>query len=290
MKAGHIKVFLIIGNAHGGSTITNIVVGQHNKVFSAGTMRGFPDNGQLVADNHCSCGQEALACPFWSRVRQSTEGIYSLLSRDQLLISCIHQASSAEYVVDVDHGVVRLVELAANPGLDVRVLYVNRSLLGVIHSQVRKSVERDEFKMPVLDFVKLCLKIGRGWALRPHVCTQFCDLHDIPHTSLDYEKLCADPANELTPVGDFLGLDYSEVGARIARDRQLTMPEHLIRGNQKLRRAATITLRLDDSWHNKRQYGARILGALGAALGILEVRWLMSRKLRRMNEQMELRS
>jgi len=287
MTAEQPQVFLIIGNAHGGSTITNIVVGQHDKVFSAGTMKGFPDNGQLVPDNTCSCGDEALACPFWSRVRESTEGAQSLLSRDHVLFSSILKDSRAEYVVDIDHGFVRLMELAGNPDLNVRVLYVNRSLWGVIHSQVKKSVERGEFKTPVFDFVKLCLKIGRSWAFKPRVFPKFCDSHGISHITVDYEQLCADPEAELNRVGNLSGLDYSEVGARIARERLLTMPEHLIRGNQKLRRENVIMLRFDDSYRKKRLYGARILAALGAAFGTLEARLLMSRKLRQMNERME---
>lgn len=281
------QVCLIIGNAHGGSTITDIVVGQHDKVFSAGTMRAFPDNGQLVPDNTCSCGEEALVCPFWSRVRKSTEGVQSLRSRDQALFSSILDASSAECVVDVDHGFGRLVELAGNSALNVRVLYVNRSLWGIIHSQVRKSIERGEFRTPVVDFVKLCLKVGRGWAVKPRVLPRFCNSRGIQHTAVDYERLCADPETELNRVGELLGLDYSEVRERIARDRELTMPAHLIRGNQKLRRNKTITLRLDDSWHQKPQYGARLLAALGAAFGMLEAFLLMARKLRRMNERME---
>lgn len=287
MMTGKPRVGLIIGNAHGGSTITNIVIGQHDKVFSAGAMRGFPGNGQLASDNTCSCGEAAPACPFWSRVKQGTEGIQSLRARDQALFSSILETSSAECVVDVDHGLGRLIELTANPGVNMRVLYVNRSLRGVIHSQVRKSIERGEFKTPVVDFLKLCLKVGRGWASKPRVLPRFCDLHGIAHIAVDYERLCADPETELNRIGRLLGLDYSEVGTRIARDRLLTMPEHLIRGNQKLRRNKTITLRLDESWHNKRGYASVLFAALGAAFGMLEARLLMARKLRRMNKRIE---
>lgn len=279
------RACLIISNAHGGSTVTNIAIGQHNSVFSAGTLKGFPDNSQLSPSNSCSCGAEGPTCSFWGRVASNVDLTQSLHDRDSALFSSILRESQCQVVVDVDHGLTRLVELLGNSALDVRVLYANRSLRGVIHSQVRKSVERGEFKRPVIDYIMLCLKVGRAWAIRPRISSRFCDLRGVRHIMIDYETLCREPEVELNLVGKLLDLDYAHVSDRISRERVLKMPSHLIRGNRKLRQNQTISLHLDDSWRSRRQYDARFFGALGAAFGLLEARLLMSQKLRKMGQQ-----
>lgn len=266
------RVCLVVGNAHGGSTITNIMIGQHPEVFSAGSLRGFPHNGQLVAGNTCSCGEPASRCGLWSRVKDRVERVEDLGNRYRELYSSILEASAQKLVVDVDHGLTRLRELAGSPGLDLRIVYVRRSLAGLIHSQVRKSRERGELEKPVVDFIKLCLRVGRGWASKPVHVASFCDAQSIPYRFVNYEKLCSAPKLELHRIGDLLGLDYSQVGLRIRQDGVLTMPAHLIRGNRKLRQNKEIQLRVDDSWKSSRQYLAVFFALLGAAVGSLNVR------------------
>ena len=279
------KVCLVVGNAHGGSTITNLILGQHPDVFSAGSLRGFPDNGQLVAGNVCACGEPAVRCGFWSQVKDRLDQVQQIIDREHELYRLILEHSSRKIVVDVDHGLTRLRELLGNSRIDLHVVYVHRSLAGLIHSQVRKARERGELRRPIVDFVKLCIRVGRGWAFKKFVVPNFCESQSLPFYLVNYEKLCSAPDLELYRIGEVLGVDYSEVGARISQDRLLAMPEHLIRGNRKLRQNKEIQLRIDDSWKSSRQYVARFLAIMGATLGAISARLSMAKTLRQMTKE-----
>lgn len=279
------KVCLIVGNAHGGSTITNIILGQHPDVFSAGSLRGFPDNGQLVAGNVCACGDPAVRCGFWSQVKAKSDQVQQVIDREHELYRLILEHSSRKIVVDVDHGLTRLRELLGNSRIDLRVVYVHRSLAGLIHSQVRKSRERGELRKPIVDFVKLCIRVGRRWAFKKFVVPNFCESQSLPFYLVNYEKLCEAPDVQLRGIGEVLGVDYSEVGARISRNRVLLMPEHLIRGNRKLRQNTEVQLRLDDSWRSSRQYVARSLALVGAGIGSVSARLSKEKTFRRITKE-----
>ena len=99
------KVVLVAGAAHGGTTITSIILGQHPEIFVTGKLRGFPRGDFFDPDNICSCGAAGGACPFWNRVRARYGDFEGMSERDQLsgLYAVISELSESQFVGDVTH-------------------------------------------------------------------------------------------------------------------------------------------------------------------------------------------
>lgn len=261
------NVCLIIGNAHGGTTITNILIGQHPDVESVGSLRGFPENGQIVHDNFCSCGESAKTCSYWVKIVDHIDKDQSLFVLDRELFKKISEVSNTRYSIDVDHGFRRLIELALNQDIALKVVYVNRSIRGVLYSQIRKFKSKKESNWPIRYFVHMCLKVGLEWSMKKTIVKYYCESKDIDYLILDYSDLCFNPKNQLLKIGDLLNIDYNTIADRLEVDRQLKIPDHLIRGNQNLRRKDIITLRFDDSYLNKNNFTGRFLTFIGMTVG-----------------------
>jgi hypothetical protein len=196
---GRAQVVLLAGLPHGGTTITNILLGQHPAVFSAGDLERFPDK-QL---NHlCSCGEPAAECPFWLEIRRR---FAAFAGRDELrrmafLYDTICQQSGSRYVVDVCHDVERTKELVKNPYVDFQADSSDqgrqRSRPFQIAARLRK---RPAYRLRMAAFRE-----------------------DIAH----------DPQMATT----FLDLDYGRVQRDLIKGRPLLQVPHLVRGKPALRR------------------------------------------------------
>lgn len=62
------KVIYIVGKGHSGSTILDLLLGNHPLISSGGEFRG------LWKPNHqkkCSCGKDILECDYWKNIREA---------------------------------------------------------------------------------------------------------------------------------------------------------------------------------------------------------------------------
>lgn len=285
MKTNNPIVLIIIGSAHGGSTISNMVIGQHPEVFSVGTMQGFPDNGQLDEDNYCSCGVRAAECKFWRKVLQEVQDVPSGKEKESALFRSIHYHGGRKVVVDVAHGASRLTQLIDVPGIDLKVLYTLRPRRGVVFSNIRKGWERDEFARPWRDPIESALRIGRGWWLNQRMAEEFCRTRSVQFETMSYDELCRGPQSALDKPGQLLGLDYSGIGDQVAQGQPLTPPPHLIRGNRNLRFKTDIRLRRDEGYLQYKAPIQRVFAGLGTMGARMEYLVLGGRRLRRMIEK-----
>ena len=84
-----------------------------------------------------------------------------------------------------------------------------------------------------------------------------------------YEDLVRDPQSELAKIGDFIGVDLTDVSERISLGQPLS-PGHNVGGN-RLRFASAIRLKEDREWQDKLPWIYRGLYWLAA--------WPVARKL-----------
>ncbi|HET9888800.1 MAG TPA: hypothetical protein VFR10_14920, partial [bacterium] len=78
-------VIYILGYGRSGSTILDIVLGSDPEIQSVGELDLLSREWETRS---CSCGLSYSACPFWSRVRASTEsalGAHSMRERESIL-------------------------------------------------------------------------------------------------------------------------------------------------------------------------------------------------------------
>ncbi|MBU2478893.1 MAG: hypothetical protein KKA36_07355, partial [Gammaproteobacteria bacterium] len=57
------KIAYIMGRGHNGSTVTDLILGNHADILATGEM-----NSGLGKGNVCSCGKSIRECEFWSQV------------------------------------------------------------------------------------------------------------------------------------------------------------------------------------------------------------------------------
>lgn len=249
---------LIIANPHGGSTISNLIIGQHKKTFSAGIKSGFPNKGQFDDDNYCSCGLKAKDCQFWTSLytnylKRESNGINYIINMEKLYIEIIDQTGCST-IIDTDHS-DKLIRLYSKFGsINLKVIFIDRELEAVAYSRLK----RDRKSFPdrnVLRIYSYLSPLIKRWKNLPHEIHNACNELNIPLLRVNYESLCLDSKNELAKVGEFLQLNYDGVARAIENKDKLVKPEHLLKGNRALRNNIDkgITLKYDSAF-NKMSY------------------------------------
>jgi hypothetical protein len=229
------QVVLLVGLPHGGTTITNILLGQHTAVFSAGDLENFPHK-QLK--HLCSCGEPASACPFWLDIRNRFAAFaeHDELRRMAFLYETICQQSGSRYVVDVCHDVRRAKELLKNPYVGFMLIHLIRDGKAVVHSRLRSGYEIGHLTGFGWKHVRTVLRTTYKWRRNVSVLTKFGKNLGSKFLSISYEDICQSPSESLHKIGVYLDLDYSQTQRNLVQVRPLLQVEHLVRGKPYLRR------------------------------------------------------
>jgi hypothetical protein len=252
--AAKTKVAVIAGAPRGGTTIANMVLGQHPQIFATGSMRDFPDGGQLFADtNICSCGQRARDCPFWTEVRSRYRPYHQQSEQEKLprLFRIMAEVSAREFIGDVTHNrhyAERLLEL---PNIELYLIHVVRDGRGVVFSRIRKDYRAARLEKYGWRHFRRTMQISRHWSRHVRDFAALEKQLGKRAVRISYEQLCSDPVAALRPVGRCLGLDFAAVGAHLAAGKPLRPMPHLIRGNPVLRLKRDVVLRHDLAFRDK---------------------------------------
>jgi hypothetical protein len=247
------KVALIAGAPRGGTTMANMVLGQHPQIFATGSMRDFPDGGQLFADsNICSCGRPAQVCSFWTEVRARYQPFQKLYEPEKIpeLFRIMAEVSERRFIGDVTHNRRYAEHLLQFPGIELYLIHVVRDGRGVLFSRIRKDYRSARLQKYGWRHFRRTMKISRHWSR--HI-RDFATLErqlGARAVRISYEQLCSDPVAALRPVGRCLGLDFDAVGADLAAGRPMQPMPHLIRGNPMLRLKRDVVLRHDRAFHD----------------------------------------
>ena len=168
MPQEKVKVLYILSGGHSGSTVLSLILGTAPEVFNAGELKFYSKHAESSfprwseVPNRCSCGQEALQCPFWSQVEQSapsleiayTPGIRGYLKgwfahllpgkdktmeADTILFRNILETAKIQepatsIILDLSKNIPRYLHLKGNPHLEVITLYLVRDGRGYLNS------------------------------------------------------------------------------------------------------------------------------------------------------------
>ena len=277
-----VVVLHLVGAGRSGSTLLNIILANHPRVFGAGELaflvRGWSEG------HFCSCGQRLEVCPFWGEVQKlwiEKAGItcraeYLMLQQKferyrrlprllkevgtpseefsrygfwtELLFGTIQEVSGRSLIVDSSKNPVRVLALSGFANIDLRVLFLVRDVRGYAWSR-RKAFEQNK-------------RAGLGWAgssssaWRSAVEWDFFNLisewiSSRVHKSafVRYEDLITNSAQVISTIGQLMGTDLSSLSAILA-DGQPLQVEHVAAGN-RLRMQKEITLRNGGSWKSQ---------------------------------------
>jgi hypothetical protein len=232
------RLLYITSRGHSGSTLTEMLIGAHSRVFALGEVK------QLGGDREegCRCGAGPLgACPFWSKVDallRAEEGLGleqlavdhpdpEVFARHNLaLVRAARKISGAELLIDSSKTLERLERLEASARFDLRILHLIRSPFGVAYSNAKRG--RD-------------LRAGcANYTLAMARTREY--LRGREAIELRYERLARAPEQTLRDVMARLGLGFEPQQLEWA-----SQDLHTVGGNT-MRFTRDSTIRLDVGW------------------------------------------
>ncbi|MDH3901112.1 MAG: sulfotransferase [Gammaproteobacteria bacterium] len=251
------KVALIAGAAHGGTTIANMILGQHPEIFATGKLRDFP-NGDVFSEDkvcapgdrscwECSCGELAMYCPFWQEVRERYARLADQPIEERLpeLFRMIIELSGRQFVGDVTHNVGYARQLMEIKGIDLYLIHVVRDGRGVVNSRLRKDYNMMLLKKAGWRHTRRVVKLSRRWLRQHHALAALEQQLGPKAVRISHEDLCINPRTTLQPVGACLGLDFDSIGAALGAGEPFRPVPHLIRGNANLRLGKEVVLKYE---------------------------------------------
>lgn len=286
------SVVYISGYGRSGTTVLDIALGQHPRIFGAGELTALTRH-VWVNNEYCACGCQVRDCPSWSRIidlwvgdrdrevflrryralQGRVEGLLNAMpvfrragasaraleayGKDTArLFAAIAAVSGRDIIVDSSKMPGRAFALAAVPGIAVHVLHVVRDGRGVAWSLLKR-YDRD-VKAGLQREVKprSLVRTATRWGL-VNLATEALGSHLEPgrFVRVRYEDFTADPPGVLGRIGRSLGIDLGPIGADLQRG-QPAKPAHQIAGN-RLRMQGSINLVRDETWRSDMPAGKR---------------------------------
>jgi len=271
-----------MGAGHTGSTILDIVLGNHPYVEGVGELNKLHSSGWSGAgQRRCACGSPLPECSFWPQVRREWADrigdddvpryvdLQKRFERSRWawprLLRCRARPSAefAEYtkktaalydailkvggrrvVVDSSLAPRRAYALSLVPGVDLRLVHLVRDGRGVIWSL--KKPGKETLTKP---FVPAPAgRTTRYWISANLQCAWvFRGVRDDRRLRIRYEDFVTRPEGPLERIGALLGEDFSEVIAALAAGQPIQVAGHTVGGN-RVRMQRDIRLRPDFAW------------------------------------------
>lgn len=247
------KVVLITGAAHGGTTIFNMMLGQHPDIFSTGKLREFPHGVVFGAANFCSCGALAADCPFWLEIRHRYKPVQDRPDSEKLprLYELISALSGRPFIGDVTHNVGYAQLLQSIDGIDLYLVHVVRDGRAVVYSRIRKDLQIGVLGASRWQRLRRVAAVSRRWVWQVRQYSRLEEQLGTKAVRVSYEDICSNPRAALSPVGECLGLDFDAIGERLGSGQPFERVSHMIRGNRKLRSENNVVLRRDNTYLNE---------------------------------------
>ena len=274
-----------MGAGHSGSTILDIVLGNHPEVVAVGELYKLPRSGWVRSDDRrCACGQPIHRCPFWTEVhdrwidRVGLDGVGAYIglqdrfersrsvwprllserfhpssdftlygSMTDALYRTVLDVSGKRVVVDSSKPPVRNYALLLNDRLDVRVVHLIRDGRGVAWSRSKSRARDVEGGAPRDRVGTSPRRSSVDWLVANLESEWVARTRGAGRiTSLRYESFVEDPQDALRTVAALVGEDLAPLGRALAEGRPMDVGHNV--GGNRLRMSKNIVLRADYAW------------------------------------------
>ncbi len=283
-------VLYIVGAGRSGSTLLEMVLGEHPEIVVSGELRHLWSAG-FRRNQTCACGSQFNDCPFWAavtdtlrnagmaddeplaversirervRVRKLLEltGLrtttYSGAMRADDLVGQLYAAiadtSGANVVVDSSKSSLMCLLLARNRDIDLRVIHLVRDARGVAFSwaQPKQWLGDPDNKAAEMRTHRIQKSCG-DWALA-NVLADLCRRRASRYTLMRYEDFAARPVASVSQALNELALDELLASGRFSA--VVAKPaNHSIMGNPIRFATGEVEIRADERW--KREMSRR---------------------------------
>lgn len=232
MDAQPIPLIYVLGVAHSGTTLTDLLLGSHSRIESLGEVHKYwhflsPRSPRPQRKRICTCGEPIVQCEYWAAVRA---GIRERLGSDDIdledaepaafarnnaaLFEVVRGHTGKPVLCDSSKWPRRLEQLLASPAFEVHIAHLVRDCRAVALSYRR----RRKSPLPAaLRWQSMNLRWARGGRISRAAAS---------YTLLRYEDLVADPEGAVTRLLHPLGLEPEPGQLRYGEH-----PHHNISGN-----------------------------------------------------------
>jgi len=261
------KILYIMGRGHSGSTVLDLILGNHPDIQSVGELNaGFRRGPEEV----CSCGKHLPDCEFWMPIRKDLDERFpdvkshgyarmlryldnfhrmpQILSRLFLpkwvekqylpithhLFESIAEAGHARLVLDSSKEFSRAAFFLSR-FQDARVIYLVRDGRGTLWSFLKRVRKGWTF-----NFMRGEQKFKRAWPVMTFLVLSFVVGEMLARTlkvfygrrilTVRYEDVCETPTEELARIGEFIGVGMEEIARKIEAKQPLKIG-HNVGGN-----------------------------------------------------------
>jgi len=277
------KVLYIAGYGRSGSTVLDVILGNHPEVVSAGELTYLIDEWRTPG-RRCACGASYANCEFWKglpeTVSLSEETAQQVVRRierrcatvpvllDALpeevkeayhrfqrgVFSYLMETAEASIVVDssksAGDAAMRLHTLSQIAGLDVYVLHLVRDGRATMASCVRTGSNwalEGHADSPVFPG----MRAAAGWTLANFWVLGLSRQYVQPdrYLRIHFEDLTTHPARTLDAIGAFVGIDMDGIIDQVTRGDAFEVGHNV--GGNRVRKKDTIQLRTSSSNRRK---------------------------------------
>lgn len=276
------KIAYIMGRGHNGSTVTDLILGNHADILATGEM-----NSGLGKGNVCSCGKSIRECEFWSqvirrfeehhpdlgfdgyvrqlryidrfwRIPQLITGIglpgwfrTSYIQAEKKLFEILSNQGNSKVVFDSSKAFGRAAFMLSSLPNDAIVFYLVRDARGIIWSHIKRFEKQGAYK-----FLRKKYRPKSAWPIiissaiailgGEMVTLLLKSLYGKRIVTIRYEDICTDPEKTLKIIGDRLDVDTKEIASRIENGVPFDI-NHVIGGNH-MRMKGNFVFQRDFKW------------------------------------------
>jgi len=263
-----IRVVYLAGSGHSGSTLLDMILSAHSKIFGIGELYTLTMNRDFIPV--CTCGDSFNECPFWSSVPPIIKGydldigrkFFNLLLNKPIyykkddkfsevidkndyvakrfaIYSKLLDSADASYVFDSSKDINQAEPLLDDPRVNVLLVHLVRDGRGVVWSYMKKN--------------RTFLTALRHW-LFTNLKIEIVKLRNRnSFVTIRYEDLVRDPEDTIKKILTRLGLSFESKMLRFNECSQ-----HQLSGN-RMRFSGSSEIAEDLSWRNDMPINFKIL-------------------------------
>lgn len=255
-------ILYIAGYSRSGSTILDIVLGNHSEIASTGELVYLLDDAQRD-DRHCTCGEPFTECPIYGgwlanqpdpqhineiiREIESRDGLKALMVGNidpqkaaiyrayaRSLYGHIAAQTGASVILDSSKSARdaagRPLALRVLAGLDVKMLHLTRSAEATVNSYLQKGSNwvLEGYRAPKrLESWRPIL----GWHHANRIAADLARSIGTDYLHIRFEDFVADPRKALAQIGALLGKDLGAQAKNVVAG-QAFIAGHNVGGNR----------------------------------------------------------
>jgi hypothetical protein len=284
MRQGLVSVIYVMGSGRSGSTLFDIVLGNHPRIESMGELTNLVRDC-WVRGVYCACGARGCDCDFWNEVRRRwiermgsddihayaelkhnverrsnvlrlgsrrspSEALRRYGEQTRALFEAISEVGGRPIVVDSSKIPARAMALSMTPGIDLRIIHLVRDGRGVAYSR-RKAFRQDMSAGLPAEIRPTPLWRSSMYWTRENLQSEWAMRRLDPSRTarVRYEDFIEDPSTVLANVGRTVDVDLDGVAAALLAGMPMTA-RHTISGN-RVRMAGAIRLKPDTEWKER---------------------------------------